>query len=296
MWGIVFFLNPISILITGFHSQVDNIPIALAFGAWLIISSEEALTRKRFIISALLLALSLVVKHAFLFFPIWLLFNQRLGSFSRRVLFAGLVYGVFFVSFIPFIFEHSAQWRIINKVFLYTYFPCIGQSWSFYFINHFFSLQELDSASVSSILRFFFVFMILLSGWLFGQDPRRQFESFFFYLISLVTWTPQIANQYLAIPVLGCIYFAIMYPRYRLLFAMYVFVSTVLLTLHHQNIGVILYYLFGINPIDCGSGFLTYHHCQVWLFILWGSIFLERFFSYYKGKQGFFRRKGACGS
>lgn len=46
--ALVFFLNPVSIIITGFHNQFDNIAVMLALISTLFFNNEEKLNKKDF--------------------------------------------------------------------------------------------------------------------------------------------------------------------------------------------------------------------------------------------------------
>lgn len=81
IWAAVFFLNPISIIITGYHNQFDNWAVLLA-----VIGTEYLLSGTRNkegwnkcdILGICFLSLSMIMKHILYAFPIWLLFSKKI--------------------------------------------------------------------------------------------------------------------------------------------------------------------------------------------------------------------------
>ena len=66
--AIIFFLNPISIIITGYHNQFDNIAIVLAL-LMLVFYNEEDKFNKKDIGFILIFTLSLMTKHILFMLP-----------------------------------------------------------------------------------------------------------------------------------------------------------------------------------------------------------------------------------
>ena len=64
--GLLFFLNPISIFITGFHNQFDNIAILLAFIA--ILLYEKYKNNFQLLITLIIFGISICAKQIFFFF------------------------------------------------------------------------------------------------------------------------------------------------------------------------------------------------------------------------------------
>ena len=119
--GLIFLLNPVSFLITGYHSQFDNVAILLALGAALLLFKNPANTAGHMPIlaGALLLGLSLIIKHILIFFPIWLFFRKEF-DWRKRFIIAGVPYIIFLVMFIPFIPDEAAFQGIAGNVFSYS--------------------------------------------------------------------------------------------------------------------------------------------------------------------------------
>lgn len=98
--GIFFLCCPVTVLLTGSYSQFDNFALLAGLAAWLLVR-EGAAAWRRVLPSAGLLGLSLVIKHVFFLFPLWLLFWPKLGSLRKRMAYLAIAYGLFVVSFLP---------------------------------------------------------------------------------------------------------------------------------------------------------------------------------------------------
>jgi hypothetical protein len=181
--GVLFFLNPISIIITGYHSQFENLAILVAFCA--VLAGERIKGRAGK--SALLvgIGLSLVVKHLLFVFPLWLAMREK--SWSGKVIVVAVPYLIFLAGF-AFYWPEGRE-GIIAHVFRYAS-SNNAPFWTW--------------AAPGVLLAFFsplllFVSALLAVG-LFTQD-RPPIESLRLYFIALVVFSSAIANQYIAIPV-----------------------------------------------------------------------------------------------
>ena len=98
--ALLFLLSPVALYISGYHNQFDNVAVFFAFASIYFLTGEKSLSHRNAWISAFLMGLSLVMKHVFIFFPIWFLFRKiDLGKKAVLVL---LPYMIFFLSFIPY--------------------------------------------------------------------------------------------------------------------------------------------------------------------------------------------------
>lgn len=98
--ALLFLLSPVALYISGYHNQFDNVAVFFAFASIYFLTGEKSLSHRNTWISAFLMGLSLVMKHVFIFFPIWFLFRKiDLGKKAVLVL---LPYMIFFLSFIPY--------------------------------------------------------------------------------------------------------------------------------------------------------------------------------------------------
>jgi len=104
----LFFLNPISIIITGYHNQFDN--LAMLFGFISIIIFGRDFTsgiNKRKTAGLIMLGISIMTKQILFFFPLWLAVKQKGIVWKIVILFVPTV--IFFSSFIPFISFQEAR-------------------------------------------------------------------------------------------------------------------------------------------------------------------------------------------
>lgn len=181
-----FFLNPISIIITGYHNQFDNLAILIALYANMLIGEDfdKPLNKKKYT-GLVILGISLATKHLFFFYPIWLSIKQK-GKLNKLIIISTPLI-VFLLSFAPYL--NSGLYGVINNVFLYKSY-LNGMLYSF-FVPVFFQML-FSSMSIWILVLVFFGFYL---------KNIRSNEAFFYYTCILVAASPAIANQYLAIPV-----------------------------------------------------------------------------------------------
>jgi hypothetical protein len=167
-------LNPISIIITGYHNQFDNLAILLGLVG--VIFFEK----KKFFYGALWIGFSLVVKHLLFIYPLWLWFKYK------RIDILFLPYIIFALSFLFFLPKGYSG--ILTNVFLYQSlknYPLMktlglylnGFDWLYS------SLFFLTLAALGWFLRF-----------------KNAVATLLLYCAFCVSLSTAIANQYLAIP------------------------------------------------------------------------------------------------
>ena len=184
--GALFFLNPVSILISGYHCQFDNVAILLGLCSMMLFGDDfqGPLTRRKFL-GLLVLGLSLMTKHLFFVFPIWLAVKQK--GLWRKIIIVFVPSACFLLAFLPF--WAGSQHGIIDNVFHYQSYPggffykffvplCIQFCW--------------DSRTVWYGLLLLFAFIC---------RTRNSFDSLLIYTGVLVAFSPFSTNQYLAIPI-----------------------------------------------------------------------------------------------
>jgi hypothetical protein len=201
--SILFFLNPISIIVTGYHSQIDNFAIFTALIAASIFTQNKRLDfGKKQIAGLLLLGLSLVIKHVFLAFPFWLSMKEK--SWKNRLITFILPLVVFVLSFLPYI--GGGLSGIIKNVILYR----SGNNAPFFY----FLLPKAINLYVSSYVIFYIA--LIISGIIFYRVSAMR--SLLYYLGILLIFSPSISPQYIVIPVaLMAVYPNIFYFLYTLL-------------------------------------------------------------------------------
>lgn len=109
---ILFFLNPVSMIISAKHGQFDNVALLFLLLAWM------ALQKKRYRFVWMFGTVALLVKHIVLF-PLMALYWGVWGIKRGSVALIGSL-TIFFLSFLPYI---SAWNEIVRHVFLYGGVP-----------------------------------------------------------------------------------------------------------------------------------------------------------------------------
>jgi hypothetical protein len=184
--GSLFFLNPISIIITGYHNQFDNLAILLAMlSVQTLRDNFENQMSIRKTMGLLLLGLSLMTKHIFFAFPLWLAMKQK--GLLLKIVTIFIPIFVFILGFFPY--WNEGKQGILQNVFFYN-------SWNNEFFYTLFVPKILPSIITSRV-----IWIILLLGFGVAFQNRDGFESLLLYTCILVAASPAIANQYLAIVV-----------------------------------------------------------------------------------------------
>jgi len=96
-----FLLNPISVIISGYQNNFDNLAILLGLVAVLLMGDDfERFVNRRKLLGLFILGLSLVVKHVFFAFPFWLAVKQK--GLWQKLLVVLIPVSVFAMSFVPY--------------------------------------------------------------------------------------------------------------------------------------------------------------------------------------------------
>lgn len=213
----LFFLNPISIIITGYHGQFDN--LAILFGLVSVLMLDARKDTYWTWAGLIMLGLSLSVKHILFIFPLWLAFKE--SRWSRKLLFILIPYSIFLTGFL-FYLPDGLQ-GIIKNVFMYRSFnntPFLGTI-----------APGFIYKTISPLL--FFITTLIFLGLIWRK--KRAVDSLNFYLISLVVFSSAIANQYLAIctPSIATLW--------NWAYALYTFIGTLFLLVEKN--GLHIYYI-----------------------------------------------------
>ena len=183
--GLLFFLNPICIIITGHHNQFNNFGILFGFLAVLLYQRESI--NFKFVFPLIILGFSLAAKHILIFFPIWWAFKEK--ELIKKFLILFIPYSIFILSFWQFLPGDSNH--VVNNV-LYGWRHSTGPFWGMFapkIIHMYFDLQTL--------------FSLILIGLGFLLVNKSLKESFFLYLMAVVIFSSMMYTQYLVIPVLA---------------------------------------------------------------------------------------------
>lgn len=212
----IFFLNPLCILITGFHQQFDNFAVFLGLLA-MVFYSKGTEFRNKFI-GLLFLGLSLITKHLLFFFPFWIFFKEK--EIKWKVLSLIIPFGFFLMSFIPFLDKGLSG--IIENVFFYRsvnnapfYYIFVPQFWSQLFP-----------------ITWVFVLLMIILGYFFRK--KNYFELVLFYFLMLLSFSPAVFYNYFSW-VLASI--AIYWNRWFLTFTL---LATFLYLLDGYGLGIAL--------------------------------------------------------
>jgi hypothetical protein len=190
IFACLFFLNPISIIISGYHNQFDNFSIVLmCFAVSILETSRFDKFRQRDFLAIFLMGVSLATKHIFFLFIPWVALRQEKPI--KKVIFLISPYLIFIVSLAPFV---GSSWdAIFSNVILYRseanrpFWNLIG--------------VELagDFVGVTSM----FVIVMCIVGLMTKKVALLQ--TIYLYCLVLVAFSPAIMNQYLAIAAIGAI-------------------------------------------------------------------------------------------
>lgn len=84
--ALIFFLNPVSIIITGYHNQFDNIAVLLALILLCFYNEEKEWNRKD-IGFVVFFSLSLITKHILFMLPVFIILRKNL-CWKKKIVFA----------------------------------------------------------------------------------------------------------------------------------------------------------------------------------------------------------------
>ena len=185
--ALLFFLNPVSIIITGYHNQFDNIAVLFALLLTVFFNNDKKFNKKDILFVAFF-SLSFITKHILFLFPVFILFMKNL-PLKKKLLYAFVPPTIFTLSFIPFALANSSAFAgIMNNVFYYRSFNNSPLLACFYnFLNF--------PAEKHFII---YMIMMIMLAWIVR---KLKFENIILiYFVALVCFSSAIANQYLAIP------------------------------------------------------------------------------------------------
>lgn len=185
----VFLVNPISMVISGFQLQFDNVAIAIALGATLASRTTTARTTRGWAIARVgMMATSLMVKHVLLVLPAWRALSAR--SMRQRLLQLCPV-ALFLISFVPWAASDSGRRGVVEHVFLYQggrEIPVLGVLGE--------SLEERWPI-IGLVIGACLVLILLSLGW-WLRDWNED-SVLFLYLLAAFALSPGASNQQLVI-------------------------------------------------------------------------------------------------
>jgi hypothetical protein len=233
LWiGALFLLNPVSLFITGFHTQFENLAILLALVACLLLERKGEPGLARYGLAMTVLGVSLAVKHILIFLPLWFLF--RPGASRRQRALSLLPLAIFGASFLPFVRDERGLEGVIEHVLMYDSFHLDG--FFPHLVQAFVPLKAIELVfswvPVFSGFRLVWFVAMMLTG--FAVRGRSYPEQLLVYLVAVVVFSSAIADQYLTIPMAAC---AVYWRRWPIWW--YAGVSTLYLASSQSNIGML---------------------------------------------------------
>ena len=202
----IFFLNPISILVSGHYNQFDNLSIAI--GLWgLVFLNKYKKTKNINDLTkcVLLFSLSLTVKHNLALFLIWFLFSN-LNKREKSAL-IGIPSFIFLVHFVPFmLISKFDRENIMSAVFKY-WSSNNAPFWKFWFWDKGFA-ESLGDHTAWHHGRLWMVLMFISVTYVGFLCRRLDLKySLPIYSLALILFSSALTSQFLAIGAIGAAVF-----------------------------------------------------------------------------------------
>ena len=232
-WGALFFLNPVSMIMTGCYNQFDN--VAVAIGALGVFYLEETSQHDGITIcditGIILLSLSLITKHILYAFPLWILFSSKINS-RKKFLYAFIPPLVFLLSFAPY--WSGGHEGILSNVFMYRSF----NNYPLFAVG---ILKKLGVSLPSRGYIIIFTLLMVCAAYVFRHE--NIFTSFLLYTMSLVCFSSAVIPNYCVIPCMAMLFL------FRKKSAVY-FASVVFLMMCGHNVARFIIRLHGYLGIE----------------------------------------------
>ncbi|MBI2414599.1 hypothetical protein HYV31_01990 [candidate division WWE3 bacterium] len=290
--ALIFLLNPVSLLITGYHSQISGTVVMFGLISWFLYlqaikyyKGQNSSYKKLFYLSALILGFSTGIKHIFFFFPVYLFLlhrKQKLFSLKEMTLYIAIVYFIFFGLFGIEILRDSYHPAAITfrniKMFVFDYragglygnsgFAQLLQL----FLPHQYILKLFSFLPILKDYTLFFVGGIITYGVLTISKIKDVKYLFPLYLLAMFVFSPSIANQYLAVPLVAM---AVFYKN--LIPLIYFLVSYLhLAAVSGANIASLVRYQMSLSIFNLKIPYYPWNqgvvisdtHSQMWAFLL----------------------------
>jgi hypothetical protein len=189
----LFYLNPISIIISGHHGQFDNIAILLLL-IGVYFSQKNAAKKIKNRLVFVFLTLSLLMKHVIVFQVFYFMKNFYKNKRNAFLLFM-LACFVFLLALLPFVSSSFEQ--IIKRVFLYG--GVQGLYGFSYFLTNIFTGWDYYGITIQTIYKPVFILGYFLFVLLVRQKDilRGTLLTVLFFL----TFTSGIGAQYFVLPI-----------------------------------------------------------------------------------------------
>ncbi len=168
IWSLIFLLNPISIIISAAHGQIDSVPSLLVIIAVLILQFKYS--KKYIFLTAILLGIALSVKpNPLVLAPAFLIYLNKKIGFLEKLMFVLVIFIPIAVLLLPFL-QNNTQY-ILGRLFYYSGSNDFGLSAilrvKYFHDNATYSLPYIDELlgySKAAFLILLFIFMIIFRG------------------------------------------------------------------------------------------------------------------------------------
>lgn len=259
--AVLFFLNPVTIIITGHHGQFDNMAIFFLLLALYYTQKKQITKKAKNKIVFLFLTLGLVMKHVVIFQVLYFFLLFYKNRF-RAILLFSLALAAFLLILFPFFIFSGEQ--IIKRVFLYG--GTEGLYGMTYFIGNIFSGSIFAGPGLYQIYKV--VFLLGFLAFVFFIRPKDIARGVLLSMLFFLTFTSGIGAQYFMLPIA----FGVLFPtRWFYLYSM----------------AVTLFFLGSADELNIYT-FKIFEWNTVWLFvILW---FFSEFVISFKPLERLFKR------
>lgn len=186
--GVLFFLNPISCFVTGYHVQFDNLAIVLGIVSWIVF--QGASSRRSLFLAAVLLGASLSIKHVFAPFLAWIPLCSMIRNLSARVVYLGAALVIFIASFAPWVGDPEVWASIQRNVFEYR-------------STEGYTVTSIVASWLGVSARQLFILLTIAAGCVLVRFTNLQRFAPQLYLLALVGFSSGMARNYLAIPLIA---------------------------------------------------------------------------------------------
>jgi len=205
----LFFLNPMSIILTGYVGQFDIVSVVPIAVLVLLLVREPGNspidTRKRAFGTGLLTGISAAVKHSS--GPLFLFLPRMFGGVRKYLLSVSVALGVFLVLLVPYILDGGPD-SIIEDIFGQQG-RSLGTGWHWLLGI----AGVVPSAALQKSLWALFVMLTALLVW---RSRPRKVELISLYYVTIVLFVPSFGRHYFLYPV---IFGGLAYPVMTLAFS-----------------------------------------------------------------------------
>lgn len=191
----LFFLNPVSIVTTGYLGQFDNVSlIPIVIFAYIMTRwgrNDQINSKVKAAKTGFLLGISLAVKHAS--GPIILFLPRVFSDMKKYALSLLIALSVFFVLFLPYIIEGGIG-SIIEDVF--------GQQQRAFGTGWFWIWKLFGGFPSATLQKILFISALLCSALLVWRKKHSYLQAISIYYISIMLFVPSFARHYMIYPLL----------------------------------------------------------------------------------------------